>query len=331
MHVWVVNTSTTWPCSWRGTDDRWFVPSLVVRSPYALVERVPRSSGSNLESYPPAKSRKEANAKAEQQAESRTSEVLDRFGRFPQVDHLCQECLEPTILPASLRHADRRPWRLPCHRGPSLWVWRVAVRCRPIFFSGDLFGSRRIMAELKHRTGETDAGVVDISGDGRLTKKIVTPGNGELPPNDGTHTMVMHYTGRLENGKVFDSSVARNQPFEFTLGAREVILGWDKGVATMSKGEKAILTCHPDYAYGSSGAGGVIPPNATLAFEVELIDWKQGGGGLNPGLVLAAAAGGLVLYLSCSTTACTRKTACVHVRMGIAGLVIRRAYRRKVG
>ena len=88
----------------------------------------------------------------------------------------------------------------------------------------------------------------------------------------------MHYTGKLMDGTVFDSSVTRGTPFEFTLGAREVILGWDKGVATMRKGEKAILECAPEYAYGDMGAGGVIPPKATLRFEVELLGWKEAGG-----------------------------------------------------
>ena len=132
---------------------------------------------------------------------------------------------------------------------------------------------------LRTGKGGKAGDVIDITGDGQLTKKILRAGNGERPPAGGTHTMVMHYTGRLLDGTVFDSSVRRGTPFEFVLGARQVILGWDKGVATMTKGEKAILTCAPDYAYGSRGAGGVIPPNATLAFEVELISWKEGGGG----------------------------------------------------
>ena len=107
---------------------------------------------------------------------------------------------------------------------------------------------------------------------GLLHKKVLKAGAAaEHPPSDGTHTMIMHYTGTLEDGTVFDSSVRRGTPFEFCLGARQVILGWEKGVATMTKGEKAILKCAPEYAYGSSGAGGVIPPNATLLFEVELI------------------------------------------------------------
>ena len=87
-------------------------------------------------------------------------------------------------------------------------------------------------------------------------------------------TAIVHYTGRLTNGTVFDSSVTRGKPFEFALGMGQVIKGWDEGVAQMRKGEKATITCPPDYAYGSKGAGGVIPPNATLVFEVELLDFK---------------------------------------------------------
>ncbi len=76
------------------------------------------------------------------------------------------------------------------------------------------------------------------------------------------------------DGKVFDSSVTRNQPFVFQLGVGQVISCWDEGVAKLNKGAKAVLTCPPEMAYGASGAGGVIPPNATLKFEVELISFE---------------------------------------------------------
>lgn len=86
---------------------------------------------------------------------------------------------------------------------------------------------------------------------------------------------VVHYTGRLLNGEVFDSSVERNVPFEFTLGAGEVIKGWDEGIAMLHKGEKAILIMPSDLGYGENGAGGgSIPPFSPLVFEVELLDIK---------------------------------------------------------
>ena len=81
----------------------------------------------------------------------------------------------------------------------------------------------------------------------------------------------VHYTGWLKTGEKFDSSVDRNDPFEFTLGAGEVIRGWDEGVSGMKIGGKRRLTIPAALGYGARGAGGVIPPNAELIFEVELL------------------------------------------------------------
>lgn len=84
-------------------------------------------------------------------------------------------------------------------------------------------------------------------------------------------TVSVHYTGKLQNGKAFDSSISRGQPIEFTLGKGMVIKGWDEGIALMKVGGKAQLIIPPHLGYGERGAGGVIPPNATLIFDVELV------------------------------------------------------------
>ena len=106
-----------------------------------------------------------------------------------------------------------------------------------------------------------------------LTITDLTLGEG-AEAADG-QTVVVHYRGTLENGKQFDASYDRVTPFSFPLGAGRVIKGWDEGVQGMKVGGKRKLVIPPDLAYGSRGAGGVIPPDATLIFEVELLDVKK--------------------------------------------------------
>ncbi|HMS34093.1 MAG TPA: FKBP-type peptidyl-prolyl cis-trans isomerase [Ignavibacteria bacterium] len=98
---------------------------------------------------------------------------------------------------------------------------------------------------------------------------IIEQGTGEKAQNN--KAVEVHYTGYLLDGKVFDSSRDRNEPIEFILGNKKVIAGWDEGIALMSIGDKYRLIIPPELAYGSKGAGNVIPPNATLIFDTELI------------------------------------------------------------
>jgi peptidylprolyl isomerase len=126
--------------------------------------------------------------------------------------------------------------------------------------------------ERKSMMGEENW--IDISGDGGLLKLIKEEGTGNVPQVG--QQVEAHYTGtRDANGEKFDSSRDRGKPFEFTMGVGQVIKGWDQGFASMKKGEKAILKCRSDYAYGDSPAGAIIKPGDTLLFDVELLDFHD--------------------------------------------------------
>ncbi|KAK1124520.1 hypothetical protein K0M31_006869 [Melipona bicolor] len=116
---------------------------------------------------------------------------------------------------------------------------------------------------------------VDISPnkDQGVLKEIIKEGVGDETPSPG-NTVIVHYIGTLLDGTKFDSSKDRNEPFQFELKKGSVIKAWDIGVATMKKNEVAVLTCAPKYAYGKNGSPPKIPPDATLKFEIEMIDWK---------------------------------------------------------
>ena len=115
---------------------------------------------------------------------------------------------------------------------------------------------------------ELAAGEATTTASGLIVQEIAV-GDGALA--EAGRRVSVHYSGWLSDGTPFDSSLERGQPFEFRLGAGQVIAGWDEGVAGMRVGGKRKLTIPPQLGYGPRGAGGVIPPNAVLVFEVELL------------------------------------------------------------
>jgi FKBP-type peptidyl-prolyl cis-trans isomerase len=125
--------------------------------------------------------------------------------------------------------------------------------------------------------------ISSIEGGDKKKDEVITTKSGlkyiEVKAGDGKvakagDTVEVHYTGKLTNGKKFDSSVDRGEPFSFKLGVGQVIKGWDEGVAGMKEGGKRKLMIPANLAYGEKGAGGVIPPNAELHFDVELLKVK---------------------------------------------------------
>jgi len=127
-----------------------------------------------------------------------------------------------------------------------------------------LLGTAAMANTVKEQVVTTTTGL-------KYMDKVVGTG---ASPSKG-NLVTVHYTGTLANGKKFDSSLDRGKPFTFVIGKGQVIKGWDEGVATMKVGGKRKLIIPPELGYGNRGAGRVIPPNATLNFDVELLDVKK--------------------------------------------------------
>lgn len=127
------------------------------------------------------------------------------------------------------------------------------------------------MADASALGGPMDVEKSRLTASGLRITDVVVGTGAKASPGD---TVVVHYRGTLEDGSQFDASYDRGTPFSFPLGAGRVIKGWDEGVQGMQVGGKRKLVIPPDLGYGSRGAGGVIPPNATLIFDVELLEVK---------------------------------------------------------
>ncbi|GAB1601617.1 12 kDa FK506-binding protein-like, partial [Argonauta hians] len=150
----------------------------------------------------------------------------------------------------------------------SVCLSHINTLLSPSFIYFSCFKSIYFVEKTK-RTNEPTKVVLPEPNMG-VTVERITEGNGEIYPKKG-QTATVHYVATLTDGTKFDSSRDRGKPFTFKVGHGHVIRGWDEGVTQMSVGERSKLTCSPDYGYGAKGYPGVIPPNSTLIFDVELI------------------------------------------------------------
>ncbi|MFC1619183.1 FKBP-type peptidyl-prolyl cis-trans isomerase [Candidatus Neomarinimicrobiota bacterium] len=138
-----------------------------------------------------------------------------------------------------------------------------------------VLGLLLITACTRSKTPDTQGGAVgqEITTESGLMYIAHSMGTGPKP--EAGQTIAVHYTGRLTDGTVFDSSIERGQPIVFPVGVGRVIKGWDEGLLDMRVGGKRTLTIPPHLAYGERGAGDAIPPNATLIFDVELLEIRN--------------------------------------------------------
>lgn len=143
---------------------------------------------------------------------------------------------------------------------------------RPFIFGLTLAVVMTGCSRCKDTGSQTSTGTAVTANVNEIVTEDKKVGTG--PAAKSGNTVTVHYTGTLTNGTKFDSSLDRGQPFTFSLGAGQVIKGWDVGVAGMQKGGVRILKIPSALAYGERGAGNVIPPNSPLIFEVELLDIK---------------------------------------------------------
>ena len=149
----------------------------------------------------------------------------------------------------------------------SAFIGLLICGCASTSFSIEEIQSMKQNSDLFHKENKTLDGVIELSSG--LQYYIMEEGEGEMPKSG--QIVTVHYTGTLVDGSKFDSSYDRNEPFCFELGEGRVIKGWDEGVALMKIGSKTKFFIPPNLGYGERGAGNIIPPNATLIFEVELI------------------------------------------------------------